>query len=147
MGPVQFSSGLSLCSTLCIADPQRSGLLYIYTTQSSPAMSVSHFVPSNPIILLPFSSALDAPASGSFPRVSSCFVQVWPKYWKFQTTSVQLHEYLGLNIPSTRWTGFGLSTWSPGLKSVNTQQASILQCKPAWIQLSSPHYGKNHGLD
>ena len=92
---VQFSSVAQSRLTLC--DPWtavRQAFLSI-SLSLLKLMSIELVMPSNHLILCPFSSCLQSfPASGSF-QMSALLIR-WPKYWRFSFNIIPSNEHSGL---------------------------------------------------
>ena len=95
-------------------------------------------IPSNHLILIPFSSCLQSfPLSGSFP-MSQFFAS---KYWRFTFSISPSNEYSGLISFRTDW--FDLLVVQGTLKSLlqhHSWKASILWCSAFFMaQVSHPY--------
>ena len=150
----QFSSVAQLCPTLC--DPwtaARQASLSITKSQSPPKpMSIESVMPSNHLIVVPFSSCLLIlcrplllPPS-IFPHIrvfsyESVLHIRWPKYWHFSFNISPSNEHPGLI--SFRMDRLDLLAVQGTLKSLpqhHSSKASVLRCSAFFIvQLLHPY--------
>ena len=103
-------------------------------------MSIALMMPSNHLILIPFSSRHQSfPASGSF-QMSQFFASGGPKYWSFSFSISPSNEYS--RLISFRMDWLDLLAVQGNLKSLlqhHSSKASILWCSAFFIvQLSHP---------
>ena len=125
--------------------------LSITNTQSLlKLMSIESVMPSNHLILchpllLSFSIF---PSIRAFSKESALLIR-WPKYWSFSFNISPANEHSGLISFKMDW--LGLPAVQGTLKSLlqhHSSKASILRCSAFLIiQLSHPHYWKNHSFD
>ena len=104
-------------------------------------MSIALMMPSNHLILIPFSSRHQSfPASGSF-QMSQFFASGGPKYWSFSFSISPSNEYS--RLISFRMDWLDLLAVQGTLKSLfqcHSSKASILQHSALFIvQLSHPY--------
>ena len=111
-------------------------------------MSIESVVPSDHLILFPFSFCPQSfPASGSFLRS----LLLWPDYWSFSFSISPSSEYSGLISFRIDW--FDLLEVQEILRSLlqhHNSKASILCCSAVlMIQLPHPYMttGKNHSFN
>ena len=136
-----FSSIAQSCLTLCspwTAAHQTS--LSITNSQSLlKLMSIKSLMPSNHLILIPFSSCLQYfPVSGAFP-MSQFFAS--GKYWSFNFSISPASEYSGLISFRKDWLDlFAVQGALKSLLQQHSSKASILWCSAFFmVQLSHPY--------
>ena len=104
-------------------------------------MSIALMMPSNHLILIPFSSRHQSfPASGSF-QMSQFFASGGPKYWSFSFSISPSNEYS--RLISFRMDWLDLLAVQGNLKSLlqhHSSKASILWCSAFFILQLSHSY-------